>query len=946
MVGRDRDLAALLEVAEVARRGAPRLALVTGEAGIGKSRLVQEFSDRISDALVVTGHGVDVATGDLPFGVLTDSLADLVRQRGVDVLADADRSLLGPLLPGTADQRADPARLLAGAAALFSRLAGEGLVCWVVEDLQWTDQGSQDLVNLIGRRQAGRILVVATVRTSRFGEAADEPRFAGYLDDLMRLPSAESFPLQRLTADEVRRQLSGLSDEPLPTDVVRLVVDLGDGVPFVVEELAAAHGRAGLTTVAAVAGARLGALSGGARRLVEAAALGEGLLVWALLEVVVGLAPDELDEAVLAAVRAGVLEDSPARDGVRFRHALLRDAVDRSIPPAARRGWHRRWAEVIDGQVGVLPEDLAVVAAARHWHLAGDVEKSAAAAFAATGVVGRTGGPREELALWQRLMDLWPDVCHVLKPMGVDRHLVLTNVLRFAKGIEGEDAHTTLLVREEERAVDDLERSAIRLRRYTDTRAKGSLPEIDLSPEQLEEWEALFRGALPDPLAVDSLAHLSAVLPADDPRAMRLLEEARATATRSGDERIVLLIRARQAFHWQAQGHPETSVEQLREAIAGARTRNTFELWSMEGNLMWCLGIAGRYAEVEQVADAAFARVPDPVSTGVHFEHIVENACFSWINTGQWARAEELVCRARPYWGPGMWSSELRLAEIELMRTGALADVARWRTAIETGSVQSGAADPIWIHELLAWHHAMSGDLPGMRALLTQSWSATNPSVLSDVLWSPVLLAARHEAAAAVRDVDPADRPAAERHIATIQEVAGRLHRFGRLGNAWDTELTAQLARFHGEECQELFEAAVAEWDAVGHPYDGALARLCLAEATVAESRGSARRYAEQALRTARDLGAGPLGRDVEVFLKRYRLATSAVDTPGRPGSLTPREREVLQVLAEGRTNEQIAATLFMSPKTASVHVSRILAKLEVSNRTEAAAVARRVGLL
>lgn len=944
MVGRDRELTALLDLAEEARAGAPRLALVTGEAGIGKTRLVQELGRSLMDALVVTGHGVDVATGDLPFGVVADTLADLVRQQGSDALSAEERALLGPLLPGAAHGSSDPARLLAGAAALFGRLAADQLVCWVVEDLQWADAATKDLVGVLGRREVGNLLVVATVRSGGLGEKAAEPDLATYLGGLARLPRCESLAIDRLPADAVRRQLAGLLDEPLPPDVIRHIVDVGDGVPFVVEELAAARGRPGLSSLAAVVEARLGSLAGGARRLVEAAALGDGQLAWPLLEDVVALEPDELDEALLGAVGAGILEETPSRDGVRFRHALLRDAADRSIPPAARRSWHRRWAETLTARVGAVPPDLASVAVARHWHEAGDPEQAALSAWTATDVAGRTGGGAEELVLWRRLLDLWPVAEEVLRSVGVDRHLVLANLLRVAMSL-GDAEALTLLRREEERAVDDLERAAIRLRMLSDSRAKGVLLASDAAADQREEWEALFRSALPDPLARDGIGHLSTLVPPDDPRASAYLAEARAAAEACGDERTVLLTWARQAFLWQAQGRPEVAVDQLKRVIDSAQSRSTFELWSMEGNLIWCLSIAGRYAEADEVAEKAFARVPDPVTTGVHFEHIVENACCGWINTGQWSRAEELIRSGKPFWGSGLRSSDVRLAEIELLRTGMLADVDRWREAIEEVPVPSGA-DPSWIRETVAWHVAGRGDLAAMRSLLAETWAAPDPPALTDVLWSPALWAIRFESDAAVRRPDPADRPAAVDHVATIAGVAEQLYRFGALGAAWDAELTAQLARFRAEPCRDLFMTAVEAWDRVGHPYDVALARLCLAETEVAEDRDSARKHAEEALATARELGAGPLAQETEEFLKRYRLASRTVEPPGKPGSLTGREREVLALVAEGRSNGQIASELFISPKTASVHVSRILTKLGVANRTEAAAVARRVGLV
>lgn len=256
------------------------------------------------------------------------------------------------------------------------------------------------------------------------------------------------------------------------------------------------------------------------------------------------------------------------------------------------------------------------------------------------------------------------------------------------------------------------------------------------------------------------------------------------------------------------------------------------------------------------------------------------------------------------------------------------------------------APDVDWITETVAWHHGCAGDLEAMRRTLEPVWDAAHP-VATNELWPAVLRAIRIEADAAVRRRDAADRPRAEAHLARVSEVADLLHRRGPVSRAWTAELAAQQARFRGEPSRALFVEAVEAWETVGHPYDAAAARLCLAEAALAEGdRDAARGLAEASLAVARDLGAAPLAAAAEEFLVRYRLGSRSVEEPGKAGSLTGREREVLALLAEGRTNEQIATELFMSPKTASVHVSRIIAKLGASNRTEAAAVARRAGLV
>ena len=156
-------------------------------------------------------------------------------------------------------------------------------------------------------------------------------------------------------------------------------------------------------------------------------------------------------------------------------------------------------------------------------------------------------------------------------------------------------------------------------------------------------------------------------------------------------------------------------------------------------------------------------------------------------------------------------------------------------------------------------------------------------------------------------------------------------------------------------------------WDELKRPYPAAIARWREAEALIgADDRAAAGTAAAAALAAAEELGSEWLVREVRTLGERARLdlgdRTSGAAAPangngdgtgaGRgdeaeadPFGLTPRERQVLALLAEGATNRQIGAALYMAEKTASVHVSRILAKLGVQGRTQAAAVAHRLHL-
>ena len=166
----------------------------------------------------------------------------------------------------------------------------------------------------------------------------------------------------------------------------------------------------------------------------------------------------------------------------------------------------------------------------------------------------------------------------------------------------------------------------------------------------------------------------------------------------------------------------------------------------------------------------------------------------------------------------------------------------------------------------------------------------------------------------------------------------------------------AEQSRLDGRSDPERWRAAAAAWEQMEHPFEAAYA--CFREAEALLALGSSRPQAEQALRsadrTAVALGAAPLRREIGSLAKRGRLrlddhlakaAVSKVPSPAASLGLTRREAEVLALVAKGRTNKQIGQELFITEGTAGVHVSRILAKLGVAGRGEAAAIAHRLDL-
>jgi len=159
-------------------------------------------------------------------------------------------------------------------------------------------------------------------------------------------------------------------------------------------------------------------------------------------------------------------------------------------------------------------------------------------------------------------------------------------------------------------------------------------------------------------------------------------------------------------------------------------------------------------------------------------------------------------------------------------------------------------------------------------------------------------------------------------------------------------EIEAHVSRASDHDSAQGWSAVAQRWDALARPYDAAHASVFEAECALRDGdRERAGRVLADAHATATRLGAEPLRRRCEATARRgnlHRVGTSSAAA----GGLTPREVEVLGHVALGRTNGEVAATLFISTKTVSVHISNILAKLGAANRTEAAALARNQGLI
>jgi DNA-binding CsgD family transcriptional regulator/tetratricopeptide (TPR) repeat protein len=898
LVGRERECAAIDRLLEVSARGEGSSLVLRGEAGIGKTALLTHAAERGGGCSVLRTTGVE-AESDLAFAGLYGLLRPIVEKLGElpKTQADALAGALG-LAPSLGSDR-----LLVSAAtlSLLAAAAEEAPVLCLIDDAQFLDAASAEALVFSARRLAAE--PVAMLFAVREGEART---FAA--------PGLPELALEGLGAEAATRLVR--ASAPSAADTVRewLLAEAA-GNPLALLELPSGLSEDQLIGSAALPEAipltsrlrsafaqRVDRLPTQTRTALLIAALDDGGEVATVVRAAgeTGLPEDVLDSAE----RAGLLRMVGGR--IVFRHPLVRSALHESSTLSQRRGAHAALAAALSG---------ADDADRRAWHqalaaLSTDEEVAAALEASARRYQARAGHASAATA-FVRAAELSPD----------------------------EERRTTRLAAAAEAAW-----------------AAGQ-------PERARE---LIARALPltTAQARAELLYLRGVIEAktgDLRNAVVVLVEA-ADASETGSRTLEMLAEALEAAEFAGDYAQATAIGGRADAIEPRSETDRFRVAALRGMAAELAGDHERAAPLlrEAIQRAEESEDPGPLVwasliatmgvTGGNFGDGLpsstravtiarEQGLLSILPIALWAQASALV-------GLGHFNLAVSAAE-----EGA-------RLASDFGH-RLGAG---WNHTILAMVDGLRGDEAGARDHADEAieLAATGGAtfVLGNAEWAlgqlDLTLGRPGEATDRLLLVSAVDRPESNPliglwSIPDLIEAAGRSERLDEVADRFDryagwvehstsparqSVLARCRALVREGDTQEQFETALAP-DGIVSPFMLARTELLYGEWLRRARKGrEARRHLRRAADLFRQVGAPPWEQRAEGELRATGESARRRD-PSTLDQLTPQELQIAGLVADGMTNRQIAAQLYLSPRTIDYHLRKVFSKLGVTSRTE-----------
>jgi DNA-binding CsgD family transcriptional regulator len=959
-VGREHELAAVVG----ALGDPPALVLIEGEPGVGKSRLVREClgSPELRERRVLVAACPPLLE-PFPLGAVVDGLRRL-RERVDDLelspLAGALRPLfpewardLPPALEPLEDREAVRHRLLRAIVELVERLGVEVLL---VEDAHWADAATLELLLMLCASGARGLSVVVTYRPMDVPAGSLLLRLASHPPEGLRQVRVELAPLD---LDEVGRLVASMfAGTEVSAEFAEFLRERTAGIPLALEEcLLWLRERRDIVrrggvwvrraledmrvppTVRDSVLERVERLSPSARRVLEAAAVLGEPAEEGLLTAVAGLDERAAGRGLAGALASALLsEEGPGRFVVR--HVLAAKAVEEAIPVSERRRLHRRAAQALQASAHPL-----VVRLARHYREANDTVAWSHYAEASADLALASGDDRAAVTV---LLEVLAKVDY---PAGERARVArkLGEAAEFGATALGAALYRRVVeaLRDAlaDRGVPKAERGEIRLL------LAAGLHELMQERAAFVEFEAAFAdlGARPGK-AIRAATLLAYPLIPERPAAWHLhwLERARELLPRLEDDadrlrfaknRTTALLLLGEEDGWRAAAQippPGPSQREQRIAVDGsinlaqaaidwgryadARERLTAAVDQMHATglyrLLPTVRVAGGYLDWYSgdwtAAGETAAAIADSDASLI-MDRLQARQLLGLLNLASGARgAAEKGLRA-------VWDEFTRLGAVE--PTAIIAPAALGRLYLTDGAVDA----------------ALAATGPAMEMIVRKSvW-----------LWATDIAAAHADALSAAGRIDELDE-LVDRFATWLQ------NRDAPAAFAALSTCRAILAGGKGDprHAAASFAEAAAAWGALPRPYDELLAlerqgRCLLAAGDEQKQKGLA--VLSQAQQRLTRLGARWDADRVAQLLRQHGVEVARPWHGGRRGygdRLSPRELEVVRLVARGLTNPQAAETLFLSPRTVDRHVSAAMHKLGVSSRTALAVAATEAGLL
>jgi DNA-binding CsgD family transcriptional regulator/tetratricopeptide (TPR) repeat protein len=965
-VGRQHELELVRAALAGAVERGPAFVLVAGEAGVGKTRFVHELTTdaEAAGARILQGGCLPLGGEGIPFGAVIDALRGLIRELSpeeTDRLAASGRAELARLMPDLA-QDAEPAsgtrsdssgqgRLFEHLLRFLERLADRAPLVLVIEDIHWADRSSLELLDFLGRNlRHGSICLIATYRTD---ELQRNHPLVPFLAELERSGRVERVELTGFD----RRELANLAEAilgemPEPEAFERLAARSQGNAFYAEELLAVGPGERHIPpTLREVLLARLAGVSQPTQELLRVASASGARIPTALLPAVMGATEQGLQERLREAVDRNVLVPlaEADREQFAFRHALIQEAIYGDLLPGERVRVHSAYAQALVEDADGEASASRAAELAYHWQAAG-VRPRAFEAWIEAGIAAEAIDAFAEAgAHYERALELWEHVPDGRNRAGFDR---IELYVRAAAAIEA-----TAPVR----SIGHVLSALALIDPATEATRAGllhaRLGDYNTYIDEIATAHAAYREAVrlvpadpPSPARAHVLTELGRCqfFLNTEPDSRSICEEAVRVARAVGAPRAESSALIPLATHLVADGEVDLGLALARRArLLAAEIGDVYGLARAMTNTAMLLIYAGRYDEAVTAAleGAAYAE-----RHGLAARFGSSNllwAARALVELGRWNEACDALAGSQSV--VGMRESDLvydlllfaaRRGDFEA--AGELAEQVRSR--VKPHFYENIVAGADGLAELALWQGDPMGAREATRTRLTAF--EANVHVHVTEVGAACTLGLRAEAdlagLARARRSEPKLGEARRAGAALLQRmrtatdaIAARSRHYLPQAQAWLATCEAEFSRLEGPSDRDLWAAAAAAWGAFGNPYHTAYALMREGEAALGapRDRPQARRVLSEAKPIAVRLGAAPLEHAIDVLAARAGTRPSVRRIDG----LSRREQEVLSLVAAGRSNAEIGETLYISRKTASVHVANIKAKLGAHSRIEIA---------